>query len=157
MQSKWAKEIVMAEEIGAAVERERKPPVERTEIINPQSSVAINGEHEVCNLLGSGRMHELLVISPATQFSLYIKVDDKPPIYDDTYARLAEITDETAEVTAYQDEDTNNYVIHIGELKFAKSLIVKIHGIGTASRIFMKYTLSPPIERVVAPTEIRKP
>jgi len=153
----WAKDLVIAEEIGAAVERERKPSVERTLVINPESSVAVDGVHEVCNLHGSGKMHELLVISPDTQFSLYIKVDDKPPIYDDSYARLAEITDDTAEVTAYQNEDTGDYIIHIGELRFSKSLIVRLHGVGTASRIFLKYTLSPPLERVVSPTEIRKP
>jgi hypothetical protein len=156
MSSRW-KDIAVAEEIGAAVERERKPAVERTQIINPESSVAIDGVHEVCNILGSGTMHEFLVISPATQFTLYIKVDDKPPVYDDTYARLAQISDDTAEVTAYQDDITNEYIIHIGELKFSKSLIVRLFGIGIATRIFLKYTLSPPLERVVGSTEIRKP
>jgi len=153
----WAKDLIIAEEIGAAVERERKPSIERTQIINPASPVAVDGDYEICNLLGSGKMHELLVISLATQFGLYIKVDDRPPIYNDTYARLAQITDDTAEVTAYQNEVTGEYIIHIGELKFSKSLIVKLHGVGTASRIFLKYTLSPPLERVVGPTEIRKP
>lgn len=137
----------LAAKLDQITEGVSKLPSERTYVVNPIGPVTIPGVYEVCNVEGSGKMHEFLVISPNTQFSLYIKVDGRPPIYDYTYANLAQITDDVDEITAYQDAITGNFIIHIGELKFARSLIVRIHGVGIASRIFMKYTLSPPDER----------
>ncbi|GAG59178.1 unnamed protein product, partial [marine sediment metagenome] len=80
---------------------------------------------------GAGRLEELMVRSPSTDFSFLLEVDGKTLI-NRSYADLAALSQNSQVIDAFAelDEDgnlTGFYVLHIGEIRWRRSAIANIY------------------------------
>jgi len=128
--------------------RQYKP---KTYVINPKFSTSINGRYEVIGIRGTGRMREFMVRSDESDFTVHIKVDGEN-MYQDTWADLNAISQSVGEVAAFQDEN-GRYVAHLEDIDFKEELIIRLYGVFTADRMFLKYDLYPPRGRRYPPIE----
>lgn len=114
----------------------------KTYLINPKSSTFINGRYEVLDIRGMGQMKEFMVRSDVRDFTVHVKVDGET-LYEDTWADLNAISQPVGEVSAFQDEN-GKYIVHLEDVDFKEELIIRLYGVFTAERLFLKYDLYPP-------------
>jgi hypothetical protein len=142
-----AMQVVAAEETGSAIGRELAK-VSRTVEVKPQPTfivdrkgVTINGEDTIINKQGMGVLQELMFKSESSSFAVSVWRDDVLEI-NGSYSDYLEISQEIDEIAVF--ERNGVYVLHISDIEFAESLIVKVSTTQSVrfSRIFGKYKLS---------------
>lgn len=149
------KDIVLAEETGAAIAKGMEQPQQKTEpepksveeelktyVINPKVPVPIGGYHKVLDIRGTGRMQELMVKSDSSDFKVRIKVDGET-LYEHSWADFNALSDTVDEVVAFEDED-GKYIVHLEDIEFKEAINILLLGIFTAEKLFLKYKLYPP-------------
>lgn len=136
--------------VAAKLEQLRQSKL-RTYLINPKFATPINGRYEVLGIRGTGQMKEFMVRSDVANFTVHVKVDGDT-LYEDTWADLNSISQPVGEVAAFQDEN-GKYIVHLEDIDFKEELIIRLYGIFTAERLFLKYGLYPPRGRRSFPTE----
>lgn len=125
--------------------RETKP---KTYVINLKSPTRVGGRYEVLNIRGIGQMREFMVMSDSPDFTVHVKADGGT-LYEDTWTELNAISQSVGEVAAY--EENGKYVAHLEDIDFNDELIVRLYGVFTAERVFLKYDLYLPRGRRFIP------
>jgi len=70
---------------------------------------------EIIKTKKPGNLREFFLESNSASFTVVIKLDGKK-FLEHTYTRLAEISDFSAVVDAFQDTDTNRYIVNISDI-----------------------------------------
>lgn len=120
----------------------------KTYVINPKASTRVGGRYEVLNIRGIGQMREFMVRSDSSDFTVHVKVDGGT-LYEDTWTELRGISQVVGEVAAF--EENGKYVAHLEDIDFNEELIIRLYGVFTAERLFLKYDLYPPRGRRFIP------
>lgn len=115
----------------------------------PLTEIDAGGHFDAIDIKGSGRMAEFLIVSPNTSFGAAIVVDGGT-ILSESYASLNALTQTLLCVSAFPELDitgtpTGKYIIHLSDVSFLESLLVRVLNTGGASttfNIFGKYILS---------------
>jgi len=117
----WAMAIVAAEEAARAAAKVAPAPAptfrtvtgKRTDIPLPTT---------IIDEKGSGQLKELLIKSDFKDWRLAVYADGQQ-LYDNSYDWFMGISQELEEIDAFQAED-GTYILHLSDIKFAKSLKV---------------------------------
>ncbi|NVM57798.1 MAG: hypothetical protein HWN51_06745 [Desulfobacterales bacterium] len=115
----------------------------------PTKVIAVGKYFDPINVVGSGELDELMVLSPNTDFAVVVAVDGTT-ILSKTYAELNALTQSLRCVSAFPevDEDgnpTGDYLAHIKGISFLVSLVARVANTGavdTTFNIFGKYAVS---------------
>jgi len=97
----------------------------------------VDGQWEICDVKGSGKLHELLILTTTSNFTLLLEVDGKRT--EKTYTQYSEESEYVDEIVAIQSN--GNYRIHLSDVPFSKNLYVVVKGTLTLSRVYLKYDL----------------
>jgi len=100
----------------------------------------VDGQWEMCDLKGVGKLHELLIVTTTSNFSLLLEVDGKRT--EKTYTQYSEESEYIDEIVAIQSN--SNYRIHLSDIPFSKHLYILVKGTLTISRAYLKYDLETP-------------
>lgn len=111
--------------------------------------IAAGGYFDPISVVGSGELYEIMILSPNTSFGVTVAVDGTT-ILSKTYTELHAITQPLRSVSAFPelDEDgdpTGQYLIHLKDISFLESLVVRVTNTGGASanfNILGKYNIS---------------
>jgi hypothetical protein len=107
-------------------------------------SVPANSSYTLLDLNVTGRLHEVLVVSPFPDFSVRITVDGVT-VWDKSYSDASTLTDELVFVSAFQRED-GRYIYHVSEVPFKVSCRVEVVNLSSASitldRVVAKYEVA---------------
>lgn len=133
----------MAEDIGGLVQEKASVGcVDLTDI-----SVEAGQTYEFLSHGYPGYLDECLVISPSTNFSVVVTIDDAE-FFNKTYAQYRNVTQTLRCISAFQerDEDGNplsKYTVHIKNLVFKESIVISVRNNGgspvTFHNLFAKY------------------
>lgn len=115
----------------------------------PSQTIAAGGNFDAIEARSSGALDEFMILSPNTNFAVAVSVDGTT-ILSKTYAEFHAITQTLKCVSAFPELDENgvptgNYLVHLADISFLKSLVVRVlntGGTGVTFNIFGKYTLS---------------
>ncbi|MBA7491907.1 hypothetical protein ES702_02455 [subsurface metagenome] len=120
----------MAEDIGGLVQEKASVGcVDLTDVL-----VEAGKTHEFLSHGYPGYLDECLVVSPSTDFSVVVTIDDKE-FFNKTYAEYCNITQVLRCISAFEerDEDGNplgNYIVHIKNLAFKESIVISVRNNG---------------------------
>jgi len=98
---------------------------------------AVDGQWEVCDVQGIGKLHELLILTTTSNFSLLLEVDGKRT--EKPYTQYSEESEYVDEIVAIQSN--GNFRIHLSDIPFCKNLYIVVKGTLTLSRVYLKYDL----------------
>ncbi|MFB0543811.1 MAG: hypothetical protein ACETVR_03420 [Candidatus Bathyarchaeia archaeon] len=87
---------------------------------------AVPFKFDLIKVEGTGRLGEITVKSPSTDFNLLLEVDEKTLI-DRSYSELAEISPHSQIVDAYEDAENGIYVVHVGEMRWVRSALASVY------------------------------
>lgn len=86
---------------------------------------------------GAGVLKELLIKSITPDYTLWLFIDDDV-IYNNSWEWFYENSEQVGEISAFEDEDSGIYVLHIYDLKFTRALDVRIDGEKQTLTVFYK-------------------
>ena len=119
-----------------AVQVERAKPVSRVKTIEGFKVPGTLIDEE-----GAGTLKELLIKSDSPNYTLYLFIDGNP-VYNHSWSWFNENSQEIEEISAFRTED-GIYVLHLYDLKFSRSLLVKVNGASQSlNLVFYKLELT---------------
>jgi len=128
---------VLAMAITESLEAMNLKPRRRTTYPLEWKNQNVDGQWEVCDVKGSGKLHELLILTTTSNFTLLLEVDGRRT--EKTYTQYSEESEYVDEIVAIKTND--NYRIHLSDIPFSKYLYVVVKGTLTISRAYLKYDL----------------
>lgn len=130
-------EQVIARALTASLEAMSFKPKKLTTYPLEWKSQAVDGQWEVCDVKGSGRLEELLILTTTSNFTLLLEVDGRRT--EKTYTQYSEESKYVDDIVAIQTN--SNYRIHLSDIPFSKNLYIVVKGTLTISRAYLKYDL----------------
>lgn len=127
--------VTKAVEAALESNSEPKPQSKTTTEIIDLKNVEVDGTWEICHVEEAGYLHELLIVTDTTEFTLVTDLDDKR--YQGDYSDYSSYSQYIDEVVALESD--GNYRIHLAKMYFSKGFRAFVRGSLTLSKVFCKY------------------
>lgn len=127
----WPREIVrpireiIREIPGAPPEIVTPPALEVRQRVFDRDDLAVTHAYSVIETAAGGRLDELTIMSPSTNFSVLILADGVRKL-SKTYTELTVIASHLEMIDAFEDAENGVYVVHIKNLRWVSDCLVSV-------------------------------
>ena len=116
----------MARQIGEELAKKMPKPKEISTKILDKKNFPVKKTFDLVNVNLPGRLKEVIIRSPSTDFSILIMSDGYKKM-DRSYSELAEISEHSEDIDAYEEAGNGVYVVKLKDIYWIESFIATIY------------------------------